>query len=179
VPHGRETPDYGPPWPSTDEYAMRLDPALTEWALSSAGALEDSACVRAARANYTELAARRPPAVRYGDSASGEIYWSGRRATEWARNATRYWTAGQGVFGATQNEDYAFATAHAALGRAGRVNATRLVVLRGASDYTHEPAGANFSQWFFGSLKCADDAFASLLAAGRPLLEDVLAGRAP
>ena len=77
-------------------------------------------------------------------------------------------------------EDFAFATSLQALGRAHKVNATRLVVLRGASDYSYEPTGAKIDDWFFSREHyCSEDAHASLFAAGMPLVEDVLAGRAP
>ena len=77
-------------------------------------------------------------------------------------------------------EDFSWATALAALGRARRANATRLTVLRSVSDYSYEPTGAELATWFFtDDHACEDDAFRSLVAAGTPLLEDVLRGAAP
>lgn len=183
VPKGRDTVDYGPPWPSQSEahkYVLQVDAALVSWALHLDGSLPDGACSSHARSKYTEPAARKAPQLLAGESTSGEVYWAGRSTTSWARNITTYWSGGRGTFALTQMEDFAFATSLQALGRAHKVNATRLVVLRGASDYSYEPTGAKIDDWFFSREHyCSEDAHASLFAAGMPLVEDVLAGRAP
>ena len=49
----------------------------------------------------------------------------------------------------TQEEDVAFAQALGSLDRVGRANASRLIVMRSASDYCYAPDGAALQPWFF------------------------------
>lgn len=190
VPHGRSgSDDYGPPLPTQQEAIERqslfvLDADLVAWAhgvASSAAVLPDTPLLQQARAGYTasdEAPAREPPAVRYGDSATGETFWAGRESTQWARDSTRFWSAGRATFGVTQEEDIAYASALSALQRdGGRANASRLVVMRAASDYTYAPAGRALREWFFDdpTHMLAHEAFDALVAAGLPVVTALVA----
>jgi len=194
VPHGRRhADDYGPPLPTQQEAHERqslfvLDAALVEWAhgvASSAAVLPDSPRLQQSRAGYTaadEAPAREPPAVRFGDSLTGETFWAGRESTQMARDTTSFWSAGRATFGVTQEEDLAYASALASLQRdGGRANASRLVVLRAASDYTYAPQGRGLREWFFedDSHMLAREAFEALVAAGLPVVRALAASEAP
>ena len=179
VPHGRSSPDYSPPYPSRSEAEMRghlhlLNRALIRWAFERASTahIPDTDNLRRARAQYVEQAARLPPAVRYGDSVSGETFWVGHASTSWARNWTRFWSGGHATYAVTQEEDMAFAASLTALSRAGRANATQLIVLRSASDYCYQPAGDSLRRWFFEDAlhMLHDEPFSALVAAGMPIV---------
>ena len=179
IANGREDTDTSPPYPTADVARRRqhlhiLDAQLVSWAYSLAASvvLPDDDAYRVARANYSEPAAQQPPRVVGGACASvtGETFWAGRQSTEWARNWTRYWSAGQATLAVTDEEDLALAEALSALGRAGLANASRLVVMRSASDYAYEPHGAELRQWFFGPTHMVDGAFAALVTAGLPIV---------
>ena len=73
--------------------------------------------------------------------------------------------------------DLAFAQAITALSRGGRANASRLIVLRSASDYTYEPDGDDIGRWFFhdDSHMLASEAFDALVTAGMPILSMIVA----
>jgi len=73
--------------------------------------------------------------------------------------------------------DLAFAQAISALSRGGRANASRLIVLRSASDYTYEPDGDDIGRWFFhdDSHMLASEAFDALVTAGMPSLSMIVA----
>ena len=175
-------PGYGPPLP-TAAYAARrgnvhalhsttVDMAL---ALASGVVLNDSARLQRARQPYTEASARERPRVREGDSLTGPLFWAGRASTLRARRGSRFWSGGGATFAVSQEEDLAIAHAIGALERATprpRANASRLVVLRAASDYTYEPRGADLKAWFFDDPlhMVATEAFSNLFAAGEPLL---------
>ena len=101
IPQGRTHVDFGPPLPTpVDSRAQgvlhSLSSELSAWALglASTASLPDTPSLQAARARFTaptEAPARLPPAVRAGDSATGETFGAGFEWTAWARNATAYW----------------------------------------------------------------------------------------
>lgn len=71
--------------------------------------------------------------------------------TEWARLWHDYWLSGRGrgTFATTAMEDTAIACALDALTEAGRANASRLLVLRTASDYSMPPPEQDLVNWFY------------------------------
>lgn len=176
---GRRNTDTSPPYPSAEVARERnhlyvLEPATVAWAfaLASSVQLPDVPSYQAARADYTEAPAQLPPRVVGGAcaSVSGETFWAGRESTQWARNWTRYWSAGGATLAVSDEEDLALATALSALTRAGRANASRLVVMRSASDYAYPPAGHEMATWFFGPTHMTGDSFGGLVLAGMPIV---------
>ena len=105
-------------------------------------------------------------------------FWAGRSSTQWARNWSSFYSEGSATFAVTQEEDWAFAEALGSLSRAGRANASRLLVLRAASDYSYEPDGADLSTWFFSGNMVGADALQALFLAGAPVVRALAAAPA-
>lgn len=138
----RTTPNFSPPYPDTATCIAGgrlrvLDQQMIELAHSlyaaSGALLNDTANLQAARARYTELRARDLPTVYVGGtSVTGETFWAGRQSTVWARNESRYFTAGAGELAVTQEEDIAWYEAVFSLARELRplANVSRVVYVR-------------------------------------------------
>ncbi len=121
-----------------------LDAGLVDWAyhLTRDIVLPDSAPLMAIRARYTQdAAARRPPFVLEGDTLASGIFWVGGRMNDWAEQWVRYWTHGQGVFATTAEEDGGMMQALTFLSQAHKVDLSRVLVLRTASNYDMPPPG--------------------------------------
>ena len=121
-----------------------LDPGLVDWAyeLTRDTRLPDSQPLMAIRARYTlDEAARRPPFVLEGDTLASGIFWVGGRMNDWAEQWVRYWTHGQGVFATTAEEDGGMMQALTFLAQAHKVDLSRVLVLRTASNYDMPPPG--------------------------------------
>ena len=147
VPLQRTTP-YEQPVPAADSLwgtaVYTLNAGLVDWAyrLTRSLPLADSPPLRALRARYTGMpAAQRPPFVLEGDTLSSGIFWVGARMNRWAEDWTRYWTHGQGRFATTAEEDGGLMQALTFLSQAGRVDLSRVLVLRTASNYDMPPPG--------------------------------------
>lgn len=142
-PRDRATPYQGPRGdPQYNLYA--LDKPLRDWAfaLTKDVALPDSVALRTIRAAYTGFpAAQTPPAVLKGAEATGQTFWHGALLTAHAEKWVAYWTDGGEPFVMTGMEDTGVANALATLGRMGRADPQRLLVLRTASNYTMPPPG--------------------------------------
>ncbi len=159
VPFGRVSP-FQPPTPpvATDSgtNAFTLNAGLVEWAyqLSSGSVqLADDANLQQLRAQYTDSpAAQRPPAIAKGAVLAAGTFWIGALLNTWAENWVDYWTSGQGVFTTTAEEDAAYMQALTFLSQVQAVDLKRVMVLRGASNYSVPPPGQTAAQLLAGEV---------------------------
>jgi purine nucleoside permease len=140
-------PDGHIPWDATTPFdpvgpdigqVYHLNPRLVHWAfaLTEHTPIPDSEAMRAYRAHFTDFpAAQRPPFVLIGDTLAAATYWQGTLSTQWARRWVRLYTKNQGTFTTTACEDSGFMQSMTFLARSGRVDLSRVLVLRTASDY--------------------------------------------
>ncbi|HWA84787.1 MAG TPA: purine nucleoside permease [Opitutus sp.] len=144
LPYGSHAPDE-PPGPgdwSQKPMAFELNPKLVQWAydLTKNTPLPDSPAIRAFRSAYAgQPAAQRPPFVLIGDALGTARYWHGPALTRWANSWVKVYTQGHGHFVMTDCEDQSLSYALFMLGRAGRVDPNRELVLRTASNYSTPP----------------------------------------
>ncbi len=157
---------------------FQVDEALLQKALqlSRHAQLEDSADVVAYRKSYPHAPANEPPAVTQCDTASGDIWWAGRRLGERAARYTKLLTDGHGVYCTSQQEDNATLLAITRGAQAGLADVHRVAVLRTASDFDRAYPG----QSTFDSLIAQRSlggaihiSTANLVHAGMPLVEDI------
>ena len=136
--------------PAVNNYSQvfSLNPGLTEWAfqLTRGVHLADSSVMRTHRDHFRQPAARRPPFVTIGDELSSSTYWHGSNMNRWANRWVRYYTHGKGNFVVTAMEDSGTLQALAFLGHAGRVDPSRVLVLRTISNYDEQPPGLTAAQ---------------------------------
>lgn len=141
LPWFRPTP-YALPVPDKDDNLFTLNHALRDWAFARtrAIALPDDETLQKARGDYRGNAAT-PPAVLKGSEISGQSWWAGRLANAHARRWVDYWTEGGEPMVMSAMEDSGIVRAVRTLGRLGRADPGRLMILRTASDYTAPPPG--------------------------------------
>lgn len=125
-----------------------LNRSLLQWAyhLTSGLHLPDNATIRQVRDEYPQAAARRPPRVLVGATLSTETYWIGARLDARARRWVAYMTDGRGAYATTETNDSGTMTALTALGKAGRVDPNRVLLMRGVSDFDMPPPGVPAAQ---------------------------------
>lgn len=123
---------------------FEVDPALQHWAfrLTRNVALADSAGLAEARAPYAGFAAaQKPPFVLKGDNLAAMTFWHGKLLNDWANDWVRKWTHGKGEFVTSAMEETGTLQSLTYLARVGRADTRRVMVLRGASNYTMPPTG--------------------------------------
>jgi purine nucleoside permease len=123
--------------------AYHLNPALVDWAfrLTKDVPLEDTEAMRRRREQFSSPNARRPPFVLKGDTLSSMTFWHGKLLDEWANDWVKYHTGGKGNFVTTAMEDTGTMQSLTFLGRAGRVDVSRVLVLRTASNFDQQRPG--------------------------------------
>lgn len=178
VPYERIRP-YESPRPATQndfaDVGFTLNRRLVDWAYAATQGvtLADDETLRRLREPYAE-AARRPPFVLEGDTLASARSWYGDHATEWARRWVDYWTAGQGVFTMSDEEDSGMMEALTMLARDHKVRLDRVLILRGASDYTLNPpgmsAGAFLAKETHEGFPAEQEALDNLYAVAAPVV---------
>lgn len=132
-----------------DDSSSNLFPTnagLRNWAFSLTRdvRIPDTPNLQRIRAGYAGYpAAQRPPFVLVGDEASGQIFWHGKLLNDHAERWVSYWNGGTAKFVMTAMEDTGVLASIRQLGRIGRADPRRVLVLRTASNYSLPPAGVD------------------------------------
>lgn len=145
IPFQRKAPYEGSA-PADNENLFALNTGLRDWAfdLTRGAAIPDNDALKALRAPYAGLTrAQTPPMVLKGDEVSGQAFWHGAILNKHYEAWANYWTGDQDGFVMTGMEDTGVIAALDALGRVGRVDPRRVMVLRTASNYTTPPPGGD------------------------------------
>jgi purine nucleoside permease len=141
------TPEQGGGWGGEQPvYSMNrpLNAGLARWAqaVSKDVVIPDSPALAAFRRRYTNYpAAQLPPSVIIGDALGSMRYWHGQSRTEWARGWVKLWTKGKGTFATTSMEAQTYADVLAHMAEEGRVDFSRVMVLRTGANYCLPPPG--------------------------------------
>jgi len=128
--------------------AYALNASLAQWAFNLTRSIDlgDSDKLREIRSNFDGDAAQRPPFVTLGDELSSSTYWHGRLFDAWAAQWVPYFTGGKGVFTTTAMEDTGTLESLESLGRAGRIDINRVLVLRTVSNFDRQPRGMSATE---------------------------------
>lgn len=147
LPLGKTRP-FEPPAEPTPGQVYKLNASLAEWAygLTHDVALPDSDKLKAARAPFDGAAAERPPFVIMGDEVSGSTFWHGKLIDAWAAEWVRYFTGGKGEFATSAMEDTGTLQSLQLLAAAGKVDWSRVLVLRTVSNYDQQPRGMSAAE---------------------------------
>jgi len=188
----KDWPDGRIPWDKTTPFdkpganigqAYHLNPGLVHWAynLTKDTAIPDTDGMRKFRANFVGFPeAQRPPFVLIGDTLTSATYWQGTLSTDWARRWVKLYTNGTGTFVTSACEDTGFMQSITFLGKAGKVNPARVLVLRAASDYCIPKPGVTSAESLqYGSTNAymaEDEAFESAYTVGSVVVRELVAG---
>jgi purine nucleoside permease len=144
----RKTRPFEPPSEQLPGQAYGLNARVADWAfkLTRDVALADTDRLKEVRAGFNGVAAQRPPFVTMGDEISGSRYWHGKLEDAWAAEWMRYFTAGKGEFATTAMEDTGTLQSLQFLSNAGRVDWSRILVLRTVSNYDQQPRDLDAAQ---------------------------------
>jgi purine nucleoside permease len=144
----RKTRPFEPPAAPLEGQVFALNPRLSAWALGLTEhlTLPDSDNLRRMRSNFDGAAAQKPPFVLLGDEISSSTYWHGRLSDLWATDWVSYFTGGQGRFVTTAMEDTGTLVALKRLAAAGRVDWSRILVLRTVSNFDRQARGMSAAE---------------------------------
>lgn len=139
----RKAQPYEEPAAPIDGQVFQTNRGLMEWAygLTKNVVLKDSDHLKEIRGHFDGTAAKSPPQVQLGDEVSGSTYWHGKQMDAWAGRWMSYFSKGQGRFVTTAMEDTGSLESLMLLGRDGKVDPQRVMVLRTVSNFDQQPNG--------------------------------------
>ncbi|MCX7055641.1 MAG: purine nucleoside permease [Proteobacteria bacterium] len=186
MPHGWQTGYFGlladaPGEKPRLEYGsevFRPNEALLQQALalSAKASLADAQDVRAYRAHYPKAPANQPPTVVQCDTATSDLWWSGRALGMQAQRWTKLMTGGRGNYCTSQQEDNAILTALERGAQSGLLDRERIAVLRTGSDFDRPYPGQSVIDSMLrqrevtGAFSIAAE---NLVRAGLPLVTEI------
>jgi purine nucleoside permease len=144
IPLGRKSP-FEPPAEAKQGQLYQLNPALMEWAyrLTKDIPLADPDAIRARRAQFEQEAAKKPPSVMKGSELSASTYWHGKKLDEWANAWVAYYTGGKGSYFTSAMEDSGTLQSLTFLTKAGKIDYSRVMVLRTVSNFDQQRLGVS------------------------------------
>jgi purine nucleoside permease len=144
LPLGAKKPnDVASGW-TVDTIHYALNAHLVDWAyaLTKDHPVADSPSIAAFRKQFAGYEpATRPPFVTIGDSLASSKYWHGEHMNRWANDWVKLHAGPGANFMMSNMEDSGTLTALRRLSRTNRVDLSRVLVLRTASNYTMAPPG--------------------------------------
>jgi purine nucleoside permease len=176
----RKTRPFEPPAEPLAGQVYALNAGLADWAfkLTRDVALPDTGRLKEVRAEFDGVAARRPPFVTMGDEVSSSRYWHGKLSDAWAAEWMRYFTDGKGEFATTAMEDTGTLQSLQFLANTGRVDWSRILVLRTVSNYDQQPrdldAAHSLARQRIGNYSAYQPALEAAYKVGHTVVNELL-----
>jgi purine nucleoside permease len=147
IPLGKEAP-FAPPAEAKQGQLYQLNPAMMKWAygLTKNVTLTDTDAIRARRVQFEQEAAKKPPSVTKGSELSASTYWHGKILDEWANAWVSYYTGGKGTYFTSAMEDSGTLQSLTFLAKAGRIDYSRVMVLRTVSNFDQQRPGVSAAE---------------------------------
>lgn len=142
----------------------RINGDLANWAFELTRNVEllDTDALAASRARYTEHPeALKPPVVMLGDHLAASTFWHGTILNDWANAWVDHWSDGDGEFVSSAMEETGTLQSLTYLDTMGRADLDRILVLRGASNFTLPPPGVSAAD----NLLSENDGYSGLTVA--------------
>jgi purine nucleoside permease len=147
IPLRRNVPFEQPLTPENNA-VFHLNPVLVDWAyaLTRDVAIPDSADLKEARMKFEGDTAHRPPFVLKGGNLSASTFWHGALMNQWAEDWVKYMTGGHATYAICGMEDTGTLQSLTFLANAHKVDLSRVLVLRTASNYDMQAIGQTAAQ---------------------------------
>lgn len=163
------------PVQGTEVFELNDNLKLRAMALAKKATLNDTAAAQAYRATYGYVPASEPPTVVAGDSGTSNVYWSGSVLGDAFSAYTKLLTNGSGLYLNSNQEDNAVLESLMRGDLAEKLDLSRVILMRTASDFDRAPPGETET---FHLLEAEQEGFGiaieNLYVAGIEIVKDVL-----
>ncbi|KAF7296159.1 Purine nucleoside permease protein [Mycena chlorophos] len=164
----------------TEVYEVNEALRQKAFAVAKTAKLSDSPDSTPLRANYSKnpeyKAGSEAANVYLCDTATSDTYWDGDLLGVAFEGTVSVFTGGKGVYCSTQQEDNATLQALLRAAIANRVDFSRIIIMRTASDFDREFPGQSVVASLLGPEPGYDDSIANIHIAGVKIVEMVLDG---
>ncbi|KAI0713423.1 purine nucleoside permease [Earliella scabrosa] len=181
IPQGSFAPDQFPQvLYGTEVFEVNEDLRQIAIQIAKKAKLFDDAPSQQYRANYATdsvfAPGAAPPSVVACDTATADAFWSGTLLATAFENTTRLFTNGSATYCSTQQEDNATLEALLRGALAGRVDFSRIIIMRTASDFDRPFPGQSAAENLFVGAPGFDISILNIRAAGVPIVTGIVSG---
>jgi len=156
---------------------FELNEALRDRAavLASKEKLADSEVAQAYRARYPFAPANRPPKVLSCDISTSDLYWHGELLGESFANYTKLMTNHTGTHCISAQEDNGTLEGLIRGARLGRLDSSRVMLSRTASNFDRAPPGeGEATQLFYNNQGGKISSLQNLVIGGEPIVKEIV-----
>jgi purine nucleoside permease len=159
----------------TEVFEMNNNLKTLAVSLARRATLNDTTSAQTYRAKYPYSPANAPPSVVECDSGTSNVYWSGENLGDTFSAYTKLLTNGSGTYCNSQQEDNATLEALLRGAIAGKLDFSRIILMRTASDFDRAPPSETEE---FHLLEAEQEGFGpsiqNIYLAGREIVKDVV-----
>ncbi|MGZ3650275.1 MAG: hypothetical protein ACXVB9_07165 [Bdellovibrionota bacterium] len=161
---------------SYDDDVFRLNHALIEAGLkvSSSVNLVDTELAKNYRSTYPQASAQRGPAVQACDLVSGDTFFHGKKMSDWASWWLAHWSKNQGDYCVSAMEEPGLLLSLKRLAGAGRVDFSRIMVIRSVANYDQPRPGQGALESLGARANGHEISFQNVFLVGSAVVEDIL-----
>ncbi|WVQ75501.1 hypothetical protein IAR50_005126 [Cryptococcus sp. DSM 104548] len=161
----------------TEVYELNTNLRDAVMAFTDGVELKDGETAAAYRAKFDYAPANAPPAIFYGDVSTSDVYFAGDLLAEAFGNITSQWTNGTGQYALTAQEDNATFEAMVRAHMARKLDFSRVVLMRTASDFDRAPLASDDAVTaFLAEQGGYTPAIENIYVAGLPIVQGIIAG---
>ncbi|KAF9254467.1 purine nucleoside permease [Marasmius fiardii PR-910] len=177
-PLGSRSPDQFPASVyGTEVFELNNDLRLLAYKLAQNVVLHDTPAAQAYRIQYPiEDPAARPPSVALCDTATADVFWTGNMLAETVENITALLTDGEAMYCTSQQEDNATLEALLRGSLSGRVDFSRIIIMRTGSNFDRPFPGRSVAEHFFSNQGGFEMALKNTYIAGVKIVQGILEG---
>lgn len=162
----------------TEVFELNDDLRQLAITLAKRGTLADDARAQQYRANFAKdsvyAAAAAPPSVIACDTATSDVYWSGKVLGEAFESATKMLTNGTGTYCTSQQEDNAILEALVRGARAGLVDFSRVISMRTGANFDRQHPGQTAGEALHSNSPGFEISLKNIAAAGVPIVTGIV-----
>ncbi|KAF9264601.1 NUP-domain-containing protein [Marasmius fiardii PR-910] len=177
-PLGSQRPDQFPESIyGTEVFELNDDLRTLAYEFAKDAKLNDTSAAAEYRAQYSgDSPGGKPPSVVLCDTATSDVFWSGRLLAEAFENTTRLFTNGTGDYCTTQQEDNATLEALLRGAVSGLVDFSRVIVMRAGSNFDRPFEGRSAAEGLFANQGGFVPSVKNTYVAGVRIVEGILKG---
>ncbi|OJT11558.1 Purine nucleoside permease [Trametes pubescens] len=162
----------------TEVFELNDDLRQVAIALAKRGTLADDERAQQYRANFANDSAygagAAPPSVIACDTATSDVYWSGKVLGEAFEDATTMLTNGTGTYCTSQQEDNAILEAFVRGARAGLVDFARIISMRTGANFDRQYPGQTAGEALYTNSPGWNVSLKNIAAAGVPIVTGIV-----
>ena len=159
---------------NNDIFHLDRDLITAAMSITKTVKLEDNDLAKNYRLTYRQKEARQPPSLKACDLVSGDTFFHGAKMSAWATWWLKQWSKDKGEYCVSAMEEPGLLLAIKRLSEDGRIDFSRILILRSVANYDQPRSGQTVVQSLEGRNNGHDISFKNVFFVGSAIAEAIL-----